>query len=316
MKPRHGGRGATTRGYALIGLTLAAACLLALQGGSTFTTGPGLGAAPPVLSRSLGASPKPVGLQATGPRAQRAGASSLWGCAGCIALLCVASATRGPASQRARTSKTVQRAAWNMHIAAAAPLPMCNTGSKQAQRAVASAAPSQINREGAGTSDLLGLNEVPLLASAASRAALTTPAWAGAAVSAVTMEDEGQGTLRRPSAARFVEGARYSQSRSRSRRSSGSGQRACRRAVGARLRTLPAVEVQLPSFDASRVRMQIQLGLRIASCIHSERARESKTPCTSKGSDMSTGVRIQANEFREGKCQRTQSIQKTDSVHG
>lgn len=80
--------------------------------------------------------------------------------------------------------------------------------------------------------------------------------------------------------ARFVAGARVSANRgSRSARAS----RSARRGVGARL--LPACEHQVitPSFDASRLRVPIQLGLRASSHVHSESAREVKTPTTSDG---------------------------------
>jgi hypothetical protein len=80
--------------------------------------------------------------------------------------------------------------------------------------------------------------------------------------------------------ARFVAGARVSANRgSQSSRAS----RSARRGVGARL--LPACEHQVitPSFDSSRVRISIQLGLRMNSHVHSESAREVKTPACSDG---------------------------------
>lgn len=80
--------------------------------------------------------------------------------------------------------------------------------------------------------------------------------------------------------ARFVAGARVSANRgSQSSRAS----RSARRGVGARL--LPACEHQVitPSFDSSRVRISIQLGLRMNSRVQSESAREVKTPACSDG---------------------------------
>jgi len=97
-------------------------------------------------------------------------------------------------------------------------------------------------------------------------------------------------------AAHFVGGARRSHSQRKSR---ASPLRAARRSVGAKLKAPPCFEVVPASYDASKLRMRIQFGLRVSSCLRSERGRESKTPSASKGSDMSTGVRIQANEFRQ-----------------
>lgn len=108
----------------------------------------------------------------------------------------------------------------------------------------------------------------------------------------------------RASAARFIGGARRSRSHGRSKIGGVTGCRASRRSTGAKLQQTVQHEVLPLSFDPSCLRMKIQLGLRVPSCLCSERGRESKTPSTSKGSDMSTGVRIQANEFGQRRSQR------------
>jgi hypothetical protein len=54
--------------------------------------------------------------------------------------------------------------------------------------------------------------------------------------------------------------------------------RAARRGVGAKLMPAREYHVIEPSFDSSRCRMRIQLGLRTTSRVHSERAHELKTP--------------------------------------
>ena len=81
------------------------------------------------------------------------------------------------------------------------------------------------------------------------------------------------GSTRRP--ARFVGGQRMPRSKSTGSRNTS---RAARRGVGAKLMPAREHHVIEPSFDASRARMHIQLGLRTASRVHSERAHEMKTP--------------------------------------
>jgi len=110
---------------------------------------------------------------------------------------------------------------------------------------------------------------------------------------------------RRASAARFAGGARRSRSHGRTKKPAATGCRASRRSVGAKLQQQVHNEVLPLSFDASCLRLKIQLGLRVPSCLCSERGRESKTPSTSKGSDMSTGVRIQANEFGQRRTRQS-----------
>eukprot|EP00440_Ansanella_granifera_P046199 gb/GFBE01050033.1/.p1 GENE.gb/GFBE01050033.1/~~gb/GFBE01050033.1/.p1 ORF type:complete len:294 (+),score=37.07 gb/GFBE01050033.1/:1-882(+) len=102
---------------------------------------------------------------------------------------------------------------------------------------------------------------------------------------------------RQPSPARLAGGARKAWN---SRRQRSNTARAAHRATGQRLRTRTVTApVAAPSFDPSTVRMKIQLGLRVSSSFRSEHGREAKSPSALEGSDMSTGLRIQANEFRE-----------------
>ena len=84
-------------------------------------------------------------------------------------------------------------------------------------------------------------------------------------------------TTRRP--ARFVAGARLPGSPRAGKSTSPRTTRSARRAVGARLVAKPQYQqAPEPSFDSSRVRMQIQVGLRSSSRVCSEQAREFKTP--------------------------------------
>lgn len=82
--------------------------------------------------------------------------------------------------------------------------------------------------------------------------------------------------------ARFVAGARRGQSHART----ASAGRAARRAVGQRL-CASMQHAPMPStFDASKTRTKIQLGLRVSSCMRSEAGRESKVSSGVEGSEM------------------------------
>lgn len=99
------------------------------------------------------------------------------------------------------------------------------------------------------------------------------------------------------SRARGVSGSRSA----RSARHAAAAAHAARKSAGRHLAPRPVYQPAPPmAFDPSTVRAKIQLGLRISSCLRSERGREAKTPSAVEGSDMSTGLRIQqANEIRE-----------------
>eukprot|EP00933_Yihiella_yeosuensis_P057053 TRINITY_DN5659_c0_g1_i1.p1 TRINITY_DN5659_c0_g1~~TRINITY_DN5659_c0_g1_i1.p1 ORF type:complete len:321 (+),score=74.03 TRINITY_DN5659_c0_g1_i1:168-1130(+) len=100
-----------------------------------------------------------------------------------------------------------------------------------------------------------------------------------------------------PKAARFVGGARQSGFARHSSRTARASSTA-RKAVGSKLMAPAVPQVYTLSYDASKVSGKIQLGVRIACRISSERGRESKTQAALDGSDMSTGLQIQANEMR------------------
>lgn len=91
--------------------------------------------------------------------------------------------------------------------------------------------------------------------------------------------------------ARLAGNSRHS--RPRSPRSSQASARAARRSVGARLQPAPAHTPAVePSFDASRQRTKIQVGLRAVQRAPSCSARESQTPSTSHGLNDQSGVLV------------------------
>lgn len=97
-------------------------------------------------------------------------------------------------------------------------------------------------------------------------------------------------------AARFVAGAR----RSQSHRTAGPSRsfRAARRAVGQRLCETVAVHTTSQTFDASKTRTKIQLGLRVSSCMRSESGRESKVSSGVEGSEMGTCLNFVAHDLK------------------
>jgi len=96
-------------------------------------------------------------------------------------------------------------------------------------------------------------------------------------------------------AARFVAGARRSQSHRTAEKSRG---RAARRAVGQRLCETVAVHTTSQTFDASKTRTKIQLGLRVSSCMRSESGRESKVSSGVEGSEMGTCLNFVAHDLK------------------
>jgi len=123
----------------------------------------------------------------------------------------------------------------------------------------------------AEVADLLGLHQVsasfavPPALPASAIAAAASPAVAAAAVSAVlaapaSCDFAGAAALTRGMAARRIGRARAPRSRCGAR--AGGGERQQRRAMGARLQGSPTpADPYNPSFDASRTRLQVQLGL-------------------------------------------------------
>ena len=104
----------------------------------------------------------------------------------------------------------------------------------------------------------------------------------------------------RARAACFAAGARRSSGRTRTagaaRRARAA--RAARRAVGQRLCEASAVQPMTSTFDASKTRTKIQLGLRVSSCMRSESGRESKVSSGVEGSEMGTCLNFVAHDLK------------------
>mmetsp|Transcript_14478 Transcript_14478/g.36626 ORF Transcript_14478/g.36626 Transcript_14478/m.36626 type:complete len:320 (-) Transcript_14478:304-1263(-) len=103
-------------------------------------------------------------------------------------------------------------------------------------------------------------------------------------------------SARCPGSAKFVGGARCSQRRARSDRGAAAARRASRRVVGSQLQAETIVEQHPvePSFDPSRLRKKIQLGLQVPTCMRSARSRESKTSSSAKGCSFTFGLYVEA----------------------
>lgn len=108
---------------------------------------------------------------------------------------------------------------------------------------------------------------------------------------------------RRPSPARCIGGSRRagvrssSRSASRMARRAASDEKSSNRQTGARLQAHLDHQVMSPSYDASRVRSKIQLGLRYKTRGRSASSRESKTPSTSSDTTKSSRVCLQMSGF-------------------
>mmetsp|Transcript_66703 Transcript_66703/g.195063 ORF Transcript_66703/g.195063 Transcript_66703/m.195063 type:complete len:213 (+) Transcript_66703:558-1196(+) len=86
-------------------------------------------------------------------------------------------------------------------------------------------------------------------------------------------------------------GARRARGYSSPRKAARHSARTARRATGARLRPSPAPQQRLaPSYDASRLRTKLQLGLRLTMRTHSEKSREAKTSSMSMGVSDRSGL--------------------------
>lgn len=104
-------------------------------------------------------------------------------------------------------------------------------------------------------------------------------------------------------AARFAAGARRSSKNGRTRTAGAAARRAraaraARRAVGQRLCEASAVQPMTSTFDASKTRTKIQLGLRVSSCMRSESGRESKVSSGVEGSEMGTCLNFVAHDLK------------------
>lgn len=107
------------------------------------------------------------------------------------------------------------------------------------------------------------------------------------------------GPQQRGRRARFAGGARHRSSR-RASTPNMRASRTARRSVGARLSPAPAQPPVLEaSFDSSRQRTKVQVGLRNVQRVRSERSREYKTPSASIGLNDKSGV-LTATYFEMG----------------
>jgi len=91
-------------------------------------------------------------------------------------------------------------------------------------------------------------------------------------------------------------GARRARRHSSPRRAARNSERTARRAVGAWLRPTPTPQQRfVPSYDASRLRTKLQVGLRLLTHIRLERSRETKTPSTSVSCSEQSGLCVARN---------------------
>mmetsp|Transcript_44781 Transcript_44781/g.83666 ORF Transcript_44781/g.83666 Transcript_44781/m.83666 type:complete len:301 (-) Transcript_44781:195-1097(-) len=102
----------------------------------------------------------------------------------------------------------------------------------------------------------------------------------------------------KPRPARFAAGARRSQRAQRAQQHSRRASRASRRAVGRQLCERLVSTTVPTSFDASKMRTKIQLGLRVSSCMRSESGRESKVSSGVEGSEMGTCLNFVAHDLK------------------
>lgn len=102
----------------------------------------------------------------------------------------------------------------------------------------------------------------------------------------------------RAAPALLVGGARRACRRSSTRRAARHTARTARRAVGAWLRPTPPPQQPLvPSYDASRLRTKLQVGLRLVTHTRSERSRETRTPSMSMGFGGDNSAVLLATNF-------------------
>lgn len=112
--------------------------------------------------------------------------------------------------------------------------------------------------------------------------------------------DEPISATRQASSSRFAGGARVRMHRhaSKSRGSGAATQRAIRRCAGAKLQQALRPEARPASYDSSRLRKEIQVGLRTLTRIQSECVREVKILSSAKGSRISTGLHLDGEHFK------------------
>mmetsp|Transcript_21981 Transcript_21981/g.68582 ORF Transcript_21981/g.68582 Transcript_21981/m.68582 type:complete len:300 (+) Transcript_21981:92-991(+) len=271
----------------LLPLLLVAAALSAAAVQSSTAFSPGTPSRAGALQQRLpGAAPTAGGRwQAADPKPHRAAGYFPWRSLS-LALLAGACACRGPRSttRKARSCGVVacKAAAWPQQ----APCPVLP--------------PTEVRLEPA-TPPVLDASQEALLgwtvsACPAAVPAPPSPILLRAAADAAPQEAP-SGAPRpanRGRAATLVGGARHQSGRSASRRGRSSrSSHATRRAVGARLLPFIAPPVLKPSFDSSRLRMEIQVGLHSEQMDRSKRPREIKTPSTGSGLHDQCGVFVE-----------------------
>mmetsp|Transcript_59707 Transcript_59707/g.185167 ORF Transcript_59707/g.185167 Transcript_59707/m.185167 type:complete len:313 (+) Transcript_59707:63-1001(+) len=241
----------------------------------------------PLLQQQVAA---PVGVH---PKANSIASGAPWHVIGCAALVLAASAARGTQSGKTRKPRHAVTAC------RAAPVFM----SAPARQPTAPTEPIM-------TAPSRGCYEAPLI-EMATVAAPAVPCIRAPQVEALRAAPAGPATEaapqaapqaasvhRRPSAGRFAGGARRTSARTGAGRRAGAAARTARRSMGARLQgSRPVIEVPPVPFDASRLEMRIQMGLRTQSCMWSARRREAKTPSSSKASSERTGLYLMSIHF-------------------
>lgn len=90
--------------------------------------------------------------------------------------------------------------------------------------------------------------------------------------------------------------------------------RTARRAVGAKLQPHVIVPQAVETaFDSSRLRREIQLGLRVARSMRTGSAREAKAPAATKACRLTAGLYLKATDFH-ALGQRIKSSQPQRSI--
>uniref|UniRef100_A0A7S4SRQ3 Uncharacterized protein n=1 Tax=Alexandrium monilatum TaxID=311494 RepID=A0A7S4SRQ3_9DINO len=287
------GEGGRDRGFLPFLLLAAALCAAAVQSSSAFSSAApsrtrvqGVqhlpSAAPTATNRWVAVDFKPP--RETSPFPWWSVTCALLTCAGACRLSRPAASSRAGRQARGCSVVACKAAAWQQPVARP------RTATPPAPAAPAACAPKE--------EELLGW------ALSASPTMLTPPqteALPAATIISLPAAPEAQPTApvprSRAAPAAFVGSARHrpgrSASRSSARRRPSRSSRAARRAVGARLLPSASPSVVEPSYDASRLRTEIQVGLHSEQLDRSKRPREVKTPSTGSGLNDQCGVFVE-----------------------
>lgn len=282
------GRGSRTtapsRGQVWIAAA-AAAIVLVATASEAFVT-----AAPPLYSVQLGQSTIASRSTSANMRTSTNGqADLLFRASAATALLCLAFASRtGTPKPRASVQCRAVLVPASCAVAAATTVPV-------------SAPAAPVQQEQAPLIDFEAIEEV-ITAPATDILMESKPTEAPATPDVIAATPPVATPRLRAGRARLAGGSRRA-SRPRAarsaRRAAASASKA-RSSVGKRLQKRVAPSpVAAPAFDPSTVRQSVQIGLRISSTLRSEKGRECKSTSALEGSDMSTGLRIQANAYGE-----------------